>query len=676
MHNIVDCRNIAQKSLWTIRFTILILASFAFHTTLLGQTFGKVIMAEIKQANSDSQKAKIFDKAYRHYQFSNQDSGGYFLKKGLSLFTTNKYKPGIALMLTGLGNVYSTQGMLNLARKTAEEALNIYNDLSDSSGIANVNNVLGVIEGRRSNYPEATGHFLFALGIFERLKDTDAIVNTYIKLGTANDFSGSLDKSLDYYNKGLAIMKGRPSNRNVIFLNNNAGSIYSKKGDFTTALKYVNKALDGSTDPALAQIRILPLTNMGVILSKMNKIEDARIYLEQALGIAENENLPEDKARLLLNISSLNIQTDTNKALAQMNEALVICRRIGQKKLASDVLEGLIVYYKDKKDFEKAFTLQEEEKNLLDSIFSIDKETAIANLESMHEVNELNSKIQQLELSEKKQKSRKVGVLVIAGCLLIILLIVFYLFWNTKKLNKELSARRLDLKNTIAIKDKLFSIIGHDLIGPIGYMPIVFELILDESTDEEERVAFLRMMEKNAIACYETMQNLMNWGKAQMDGISLSQVNLNLKEATSQELELINLSAVQKGVKISNDIPTGLEAYVDINHYAFIIRNLVSNAIKYTKQGGCVFIDARPEAGMILLSVKDNGIGMKPEKMEHIFESLGVTTMGTSREKGHGLGLKFCRDFVEENGGKIWVESSPGVGTTFFFTLKPRVDGE
>ncbi len=670
MHNILDCKNIAQKSVWTFRVAVLILACFAFHTTLIGQTFGKAIIAEVKQAQTDSQKAKIFDKAYRRYQFSNQDSAGYYLKKGLSLFTTEKYKPGIALMLTGLGNVYSSQGMMNLAQKTTTEALNIYNELSDSSGIANANNVLGVIDGRKSNFPEASSHFLFALGIFERLKDTDAIVNTYIKLGTANDFSGNLDKSLDYYKKGLDIMKGRPSNRNVIFLNNNAGSIYSKKGDFTTALKYVNKALDESTDPSLAQIRILPLTNMGVILSKMNQIDQARIYLDQALEIADRENLPEDRARLLLNVSSLNIQTDTNKALAQMNEALVICRRIGQKKLASDVLEGLIIYYKDKRDFEKAFTLQEQEKNLLDSIFSIDKETALANLESMQEVNELNSKIQQLEFAERKQKNRKVGVLVIAGCLLIILLIVFYLFWNTKKLNKELSERKQDLKNTIEIKDKLFSIIGHDLIGPIGYMPVVFELILDETTEEEERQSFLRMMEKNAIACYETMQNLMNWGKAQMQGISISQVNVNLKEATTQELELISLSAVQKGVKIINNIPEGLEAYVDANHFAFIIRNLVSNAIKYTRKDGNVLINAQTDAQMILLSVKDNGIGIAPEKTKHIFESLGVTTMGTAKEKGHGLGLKFCRDFVEENGGKIWVESTPGEGTTFFFTLK------
>ncbi len=670
MHTIVDCRNIAKKRHWTISLAILILACFAFHTNLLGQTFSKAILAEVKQAESDSQKAKIFDKAYRHYQFSNQDSAGYFLKKGLSLFTTEKYKPGIALMLTGLGNVYSSQGMLNLAQKTAEEALNTYNELGDSSGIANANNVLGVVEGRKSNFPEATGHFLFALGIFERLRDIDAIVNTYIKLGTANDFSGNLDKALDYYKKGLEIMKGRPSNRNVIFLNNNAGSIYSKKGDFATALKYVNKALDESKDPALAQIRILPLTNMGVILSKMNQIEQSRVYLDQALEIAEKENLPEDRARLLLNVSSLNIQTDTSKALAQMNEALAICRKIGQKKLASEVLDGLIIYYKDKKNFEKAFTLQEEEKNLLDSIFSIDKETAMANLESMQEVKELNSKIELLEHAEKKQKSRKVGVIVIAVCLLIILLIVFYLFWNTKKLNKELSARKQELKNTIEIKDKLFSIIGHDLIGPIGYMPVVFELILDETTEEEERQSFLRMMEKNAIACYETMQNLMNWGKAQMQGINISQVNVNLKEATSQELELISLSAVQKGVKINNNIADGLEAYVDVNHFAFIIRNLVSNAIKYTRKNGNVLINAQPETDMILLSVKDNGIGIAPEKIEHIFESLGVTTMGTAKEKGHGLGLKFCRDFVEENGGKIWVESTPGVGTTFFFRLK------
>jgi signal transduction histidine kinase len=181
----------------------------------------------------------------------------------------------------------------------------------------------------------------------------------------------------------------------------------------------------------------------------------------------------------------------------------------------------------------------------------------------------------------------------------------------------------------------------------------------------------LGLLEKNAIASFETLQNLLSWGKSQIKGVTLAQTVFDANGAAGSERRLISNAAEDKAIQITNNMPDGVMVYADMNHYKFIMRNLLSNAVKYTKNGGTIEISAKPDnKGFVVFSVADNGVGMAADVCKNIFNSFGKSVPGTENEHGNGIGLKLCQEFVEQNGGRIWVESEQGKGSTFFFSLK------
>ena len=661
---IAGCRNNCSViSLLLISITLLI------SRPALAKTDIAKLRNNLQLAIGDTGKLRAYEEIFNYYQYLDPDSAAAYIKQGLALFTTRNYKVGKAEMLADLAGMYTAQSMPEIARQTAEASLAIYTELNHRSGIASANNILGIIEGRKSNYYEAVGHFFIALKIFEELKDTIGITDDYIKLGAANENINNHDKALEYYNKGLAYIVGKPVDDVTIFLNNNIGASYLGKNDIPNAIKYLQRSLDESTDTTFSQIRILPLINMGEVYTQTGDTAKALAYLKEGLAIAEKENLPEDKANLLMNIAKL-MKSDREKALALQNEAFETAKAIGAKKLQVDILTNIISIYKQKGDYKQAYLRLDEQKILSDSIFSNDNSRNIANLEALYNLDKLNVKVQQLELVEQKQQERGRITIVITVFITILLVVIFIFFWKTKLLNHELNRREYKLKKASAVKNKLISIIAHDLIGNIGFMPVALRLCKDSNIPAGEKIELLNELELNATASYETMQNMLDWGKAQIQGIILNQSHLQVNEIVGEVLVLVNIAASHKHVNIQNNIQPGTIVYADPDHFRFIIRNLLSNAVKFSPQQGHVEIGNSKNDGLVTFFIKDNGPGVPADRTKDIFESYSPNSNNNGHEKGNGIGLKLCKEFVIENGGKIWVTSHPGNGATFYFSLK------
>ena len=655
------------------RLAAIVFASvFLFSVSASAKTGVTDLERSLATAHSDSEQLRIYTDLFVYFEYSNPDSVIYYMKQGLSLFTKHNYKPGIATTLTSLGGIYSLRGMADVAKKAEEDALKIYTEINSPSGIANVNGVLGVIEGKKGNFSEASSHFFTSLRIYETLKDTSGITDTYIKLGAVNENSNNHDKAREYYNRGLDYLKGKPVNDVVIFLNNNIGVTYLSNKDTKNALKYLQLALDESDDSMYAQIRILPLTNLCDVYASAGDTTKALHYAQQALDIAVREHLPGDKANILMSIAALTQKANPAKAFAELGEALQTAEEIGEKKLQADIMNNIIAIYKEKGDYKAAFTMQEKQRALQDSILSIDKAKAIANLEALHDLDKMHSKVQQLEVSELEQQQKKNIIFIIAAFLTVCLLIVSFFLWKTHKLNAELSAQDIQLKKASSIKNRLISIIAHDLIGSIGFMPLAIGLCKDISVDPEEKNALLTQLELNAIGSFDTLRNMLDWGKSQIMGIALAQTDIHVAELSSDVLKLINIAASYKQLTITNNISPDLTVFADPDHFKFILRNLLSNAVKFSLVHGSIDINAhRSDDGRyVIFSVSDNGIGMNGEIAARIFDYNGSTMKGTANEKGNGIGLGLCKEFVTENGGEIWVESEENKRSVFYFSLK------
>ncbi len=253
---------------------------------------------------------------------------------------------------------------------------------------------------------------------------------------------------------------------------------------------------------------------------------------------------------------------------------------------------------------------------------------------------------------------------------------------NNKKLSEEITHRRQalraltksekDLKEANSTKDTFFSIIAHDLKNPIGSFKNILELLVQDydEMDEEDKLEFLTLMNDSAKNLYELLENLLDWSRTQTGSLSVSPEPFHLKNITEDVISLLNMNAKNKNIDLICEVSDDLMVFADINSVNTVIRNLVSNSIKFTERDGTISIVAEERGDDILIKVKDTGIGMSGEDIEKAFKiEEHHTTKGTENESGTGLGLILCREFIQKNNGELWIESEQWKGTCVCFTL-------
>ena len=609
---------------------------------------------------------------FEHYEYSNPDSALFYIAEGLKLFTAKNDKVGIAAMTTLLGTEDADQGRMEFARKKLNDALKIFEELKDKGGIASTNNALGVLDGKTGHFSDATRHFMTALKIFEGANSRKGLIGTYLKLGVINELNNNLDKGLEFYNKASALASDSPMVANSIFLLNNIGIVYGKKGDFNKSLEYFQKALAASEKPKFTGVRILTLINLGIVYQNLRDYEKSLHYFDEALQITKDKHLPEEHTRIIVNRSAVVALSSPAKANEELKDALITAKKIGQRSLLEEIYGNLVENDKILGNYKEAVSLMEELRDLEDSTFSIEKAREIANLESVYELDQSNNKIKVLKLDEQRNAQKRNIVIAVATCLAIALLLTSLYYRRSNRLNKELKKREAELEKSNKVKDKLFSIIGHDLRGPIGNIPATLTILEDESTSPEERRFLVDALMEHSIASLETLDKLLYWGKSQIKNIGLKLQTFNVDSYLQNNLKLLKSSADNKQITLTNSVSPETTIYADAAHFDFIVRNLLSNAIKFTRQGGHVVIGVDPNKapGYTVFFVKDDGVGIDKNKLSDIFEPFSSSTRGTANEEGTSMGLMLCKEFMTENGGKIWVESEAGNGSTFYFSFR------
>jgi signal transduction histidine kinase len=242
---------------------------------------------------------------------------------------------------------------------------------------------------------------------------------------------------------------------------------------------------------------------------------------------------------------------------------------------------------------------------------------------------------------------------------------VFRDITEVKQYEKELIRLNVD-------KDRFLSILGHDLRSPFNALLNLSELLKENirQYDIDEIENFINHINQSAHITYDLLEDILMWARAQSDKITFKPQKLSFADICKNILEILNPSANAKNITINYYIADRINIFADIDMIKTVLRNLVSNAIKFTNNGGAINISAEENSENFTISVSDNGIGMQPDNLTKLFDISQVqTTKGTAEETGTGLGLLLCKEFVEKHGGKIWVESEYGKGSDSKFTL-------
>ena len=241
-----------------------------------------------------------------------------------------------------------------------------------------------------------------------------------------------------------------------------------------------------------------------------------------------------------------------------------------------------------------------------------------------------------------------------------------------KQSREKIRKTNEQLKELNATKDKFFSIIAHDLKNPfntlLGFSKLLFENAPNYTTDQIQQYA--QIMNHTAKQSYALLENLMQWAKSQTEKIKISPRNSSMNELLSITIPIVNGSALKKNITIENNISTEDLVYADNSLTTTILRNILTNAIKFTHTNGKIIVSTQRKDDFLEVSITDTGVGIEPMNMDKLFRiDSKVTGHGTDNEEGTGLGLILCKEFVEKQGGTIWANSEVGKGSAFTFTL-------
>lgn len=325
-----------------------------------------------------------------------------------------------------------------------------------------------------------------------------------------------------------------------------------------------------------------------------------------------------------------------------------------------------------------------------DSLYNIEKAGQVQEMQSLYELESKNKTIRLLgnENALQEQQVRNQRLLTALQWIAIILLAALILVLvrlrriqsrtNAELYNKnkaielqkeEIQEQARSLQHLNLLKSKLFSVIGHDLRGPIASLHSLLEMLTSKRLTEDEFVMFSGKLKSNLGVTQRTLENLLSWSLSQMEGIRTERTVVDIKTVSEETCRLLEELAAAKNITLKNTITEPTEVLVDPDQLQVILRNLLHNAIKFSKTNKSVLISATCNTTHCQLKIKDSGIGMTQDEISLIIGSEHFTKVGTQQEKGTGLGLLLCKEFIHRNGGALNIESSVGKGTEIAITL-------
>jgi signal transduction histidine kinase len=373
-------------------------------------------------------------------------------------------------------------------------------------------------------------------------------------------------------------------------------------------------------------------------------------------------------------------------AVNYFEEALEYGKKLNDVFLFQDAYKKLYESYSTLNRHKEALEAHIKYHEIKDSLEDSAKQKEINELKAITRLQSKNESLlkeaeQKRDIEDSLQKQKNITYILLAFVVIALFLGAFIIQLYRQKerfaalltqRNKEYQSMNLKLKDSNAAKDKFMSILAHDMINPFNAFLGITQFIqrsFNELSKEEIKESINDIAE-SAKGLYTLLENLLKWGRSQSGRINFSPEHYNLKMLVTGTISVLNTNAMAKNIELVTDVPESVKVFVDPNMITTVIRNLVSNAIKFTPQGGKIKVEAFQSNKITTVSVTDTGMGISESDIKKLFDlSNHHSTVGTSNEKGTGLGLILCKDFVERHGGKIWVESQKGKGSIFTFTL-------
>jgi signal transduction histidine kinase/Tfp pilus assembly protein PilF len=665
--------------------------------------------------------------AYLEHRISYDKSLSYS-KQALQLAQKTGYKKGEAAALQNLGFCYYLRNNTDDAVTCLDNSLKISIYLNDQYLIASANNYFGLVYWKLNDFPKAFNYFRHALSIAKSVNYKTEMSKSLNYMGLIYWKWSDYYNSMNYFLKSLELKESLKDNYEIVVTLNNIAKIYNEMGKYDLAIRYSNKALAisdsvkdkyglaraynnlGESYYSLKDYRkaedaqkfslslrkasgdkngtSYSYINLGNIYFDLGDYSKALNYFQNALSIKKEVNDNEGISEVFLAMSEVYIRLNQyNKAGEVLEKSVSIAEQKNFKKILVRSYLAMSSFMEKQGNTAEALKYLKLYSNEKDSVFTKENFQKISELQATYEnaakekeIDMLNKarKIQALELEEQNT-----GIIILFFIIVIVITLSiaiarrYSLTKKTKEIleekNKVINKHQIDLIEANITKDKFFSIVAHDLKSPftglLGYSEMLKNDIDELSKEELKPIAEnIYSITKNIL---NHIESLLTWSRTQIGRMDFKPESINLYNECQDIFGLIRANAINKNITLLNKVSPEIFVIADNNMLRSILQNIISNGIKFTNKDGIISVSSKIINDHIKISVEDNGIGMSPEILSKLFRlDYKITTPGTSAEIGTGLGLLLCKELVEKNGGQISVESKPGEGTNFIFTLK------
>ncbi len=643
----------------------------------------QILRADPEFSNQDTVYIDLLTRLGNHMRYFDADSLHILAKQAQKYSKLAQYTRGESFAFLRLGDYYSDLGQ-------NDRAINFYTK---------------------------------GLVLAQQIDDDDLALRIINNLAGENGYKGDYAKALSGYLAGIELAQKIDNKDMQSIMNENIANLYAAQKDYNQALVFFKKVKKINDEIGKEIYQAETMSNLASLYADMEKLDYAMYNINRSIAIFERNSIIdwlafayEIKGKVYLK------QQDFKWALFWYNQSELLHQDLDDDRGKIDLFNGMAEAYlyqgkdsiseryaldafdistrikfmegkqkcaltlykiqKNKGKFQKALAYHEIFQDLSDTLHRNENKRSLTLLKTKTDYEQ-----QRLALIEENERALATQQRYVNAAMLILLIFVVVTFMVhrnqkvQKKLNTELQAkqsilekREKELNSSNDTKNKLFSIIGHDLRGPIGALQELLKLFGEGEMGKDEFLDFIPKLREDIDHIFFTLNNLLSWGRTQMNGSVTQPVVVDLESLTKENVNLLSEVAKKKSIRIVNHIEPNTFIWSDTNQIDIVVRNLISNALKFTPMNGMITIDAVDMEDCWQISVKDTGVGMDKITLGKLFDkSANVSTYGTNNEKGTGLGLSLCKEMVENNKGQIWVESSINIGSSFYFTLpKPQ----
>lgn len=645
----------------------------------------KLVLKNVRK-NSYEQVEALFNLGLYYKEAALFDSAEYYFSVAQILAEKRGFQKILSNIHNGLGTVCYKRSDFNKALQHYQQAVDISTNIGDEK--SNTSRLLNI--GKIHFYQ---GDLNLALNYYQQAEINSETF--YDDLGTAHAKKeiGSIfnqwqqySQARDYYFQALHIYEELQDLKQKSIILNEIGSLYRREDNFEKAIEFQQKSLEIKEQIGYKYGIAASLNGLGITFKQKQQYPQALEYYQRALQIQKEINDEMGAAATISNIGLIQQKMGlTESALRSYQTSMQLARKIPYNQLLINNLIAISELYSSSGNYARSLDYLRQAVVIKDSIFNQEKHKQFAEMQTKYETEKKERENEQLRfdlelniLKMAKQETQRNLLLVISVIILISSLLIYVLYRLKTKAYQDLSAanklilqQKQELELLNKTRNRFFSIISHDLRNALGSAVMGIELLDDSAEMEKQEISDVQSELKNSIVGLSNLlDNLLAWARLQIGRIHPQPVVFNLKEALDEVLITLRSKFINKKIDFVSDILDTTAVFADRNMVGSILQNLLTNAIKFSHEGGKIHISEKKDDKKIEISISDTGVGMADDILNKLFkEDEIISNLGTNFEKGSGLGLILCHEFVRKNGGDIIVESKPNRGTTIRFTL-------